>query len=157
MQDSDFNSMGLDIMNILTLFDIDNTLIRSSIGHKRAFTEAVKDVYGLEVDINVLDYHGMTDPEILRKVLRKYNLDEETIDSDLENCMTVMPLKYDKIVESEKIVILDGVYDLLTQLRQRGILLGLVTGNLEKIARAKLKKNSSFKSQNTHDIWPLKR
>jgi phosphoglycolate phosphatase len=127
-------------MTILALFDIDNTLIRSSIGHKRAFLEAVKDVYGLKVDINIINYHGMTDQEIIGKVLRKYNLDEETINSNLKKCMAVMSFKYDEIVKSEKIIILDGGYELLTQLRQRGITLGLVTGNLEKIAWAKLKK-----------------
>jgi len=36
--------------------------------------------------------------------------------------------------------ILKGVFNLLTKLDQKGFLLGLVTGNLEKIARAKLKK-----------------
>ncbi|UCE55077.1 MAG: HAD family hydrolase [Desulfobacterales bacterium] len=56
-------------MNILTLFDIDNTLIQSSAGHRQAYTEAVKEVYDLEVDINVINHHGMTDQEILLKVL----------------------------------------------------------------------------------------
>jgi phosphoglycolate phosphatase-like HAD superfamily hydrolase len=51
-----------------------------------------------------------------------------------------MPLKYAAIVQSEKIVMLEGVLNLLTQLEQNGIILGLVTGNLEKIARAKLEK-----------------
>jgi phosphoglycolate phosphatase len=127
-------------MNILMLFDIDNTLIQSSAGHRQAYTEAVKEVYDLEVDINVINHHGMTDQEILLKVLRKYNLDDETITSNLRTCIEVMPLKYDEIVKSENIVILDGVVNLLTKLQQNDIILGLVTGNLEKIARAKLRK-----------------
>ena len=46
------------------------------------------------------------------------------------------------------IAILKGVFNLLTKLDQKGFLLGLVTGNLEKIARAKSKKigiNQFFK------------
>ena len=54
--------------------------------------------------------------------------------------MEVMALKYAEIVKSENINILDGVGELLTKLQQNDIICGLVTGNLEKIARAKLKK-----------------
>ena len=37
-------------------------------------------------------------------------------------------------------IVLEGVFNLLTKLDQKGFLLGLVTGNLETIARAKLNK-----------------
>jgi phosphoglycolate phosphatase-like HAD superfamily hydrolase len=127
-------------MHIVALFDIDNTLIQSSAGHRQAYREAVEDVYGLKVDMNVINYHGMTDQEIIFKVLRKYKLDKGTIRSDLKKCMEVMALKYAEIVKSENINILAGVGELLTKLQQNDIICGLVTGNLEKIARAKLKK-----------------
>jgi beta-phosphoglucomutase-like phosphatase (HAD superfamily) len=52
-------------MHILALFDIDNTLIRSSAGHKQAYREAVKDVYGIEAGMNAINHHGMTDPEFI--------------------------------------------------------------------------------------------
>lgn len=51
-----------------------------------------------------------------------------------------MKLLYAQIVQSENIVILQGVFNLLSKLDQKGFLLGLVTGNLETIARAKLNK-----------------
>ena len=54
--------------------------------------------------------------------------------------MDQMQLQYARIVQSENIVILEGVINLLTKLDQKGFLLGLVTGNLETIAHAKLKK-----------------
>ena len=41
-------------MHIVALFDIDNTLIQSSAGHRQAYREAVEDVYGLKVDMNVI-------------------------------------------------------------------------------------------------------
>jgi phosphoglycolate phosphatase-like HAD superfamily hydrolase len=127
-------------MHILALFDIDNTLIRSSVGHKLAYREAVKDIYAIDADMNVINHHGMTDQEIIFKVLRKYKLDDETIASKLKRCMEVMALKYAEIVKSENINILNGVGELLTKFQQNDIICGLVTGNLEKIARAKLKK-----------------
>ena len=54
--------------------------------------------------------------------------------------MDRMQLHYDRIVLSENIVILEGVFDLLSKLDQNSFLLGLVTGNHERIARAKLNK-----------------
>ena len=127
-------------MHILALFDIDNTLIRSSAGHKQAYREAVKDVYGIEAEMYAINHHGMTDQEIIFKVMRKYKLAEDTIAFKLKKCMEVMELKYAEIVKSENIIVLDGVGELLSKLQQNDVLCGLVTGNLKKIARAKLKK-----------------
>jgi len=127
-------------MKHLASFDIDNTLIKSSPGHLSALLAGVKDVYGLETRADVINHHGMTDQEIIIKILGKFSVDEETIRSRLKKCMDSMPVKYAEIVKAEDIVILEGVFDLLTRLDQNGFLLGLVTGNLEKIAWIKLKK-----------------
>ena len=127
-------------MDLLAFFDIDNTLIQSSSGHMEALLLSITEVYGLEVSIEVINHHGMTDQEIIIRVLEKYEIDKATINTRLKDCLECMPRKYAEIVKSEKIVILQGVFDLLSKLEQYGIILGLVTGNLEKIARAKLKK-----------------
>jgi beta-phosphoglucomutase-like phosphatase (HAD superfamily) len=121
-------------------FDIDNTLIQSSSGHMQALLESIKDVYGIEVRIGAINYHGMTDQEIIVRILEKYDVDSDTILSHLKDCVECMPLKYAEIVQSENIVMLGGVSELLVKLDQNDFKLGLVTGNLEKIARAKLKK-----------------
>jgi phosphoglycolate phosphatase-like HAD superfamily hydrolase len=127
-------------MNYLATFDIDNTLVQSSAGHVESLILAIKDVYGLAASIDVINHHGMTDQEIIIKILTKYDIDDKTIRSKIKKCMDHMQLHYAQIVQSENIIILDGVLDLLTKLDQKGFLLGLVTGNLEKIARAKLNK-----------------
>ncbi len=127
-------------MELLAFFDIDNTLIQSSSGHVEALLLSIAEVYGLEARIDVINYHGMTDQEIITRILEKYEIDRATIRSRLTDCMESMPRKYAEIVKSEKIVIMKGAFDLISKLEQYGIILGLVTGNLEKIARAKLKK-----------------
>ena len=127
-------------MGLLAFFDIDNTLIQSSSGHVAALLGAIREVYGLEVSINVINHHGMTDQEIITRILAEYEVNLADIGTGLQDCLDCMPVKYSAIVESEKIVMMEGVLNLLTQLEQNGIILGLVTGNLEKIARAKLKK-----------------
>jgi phosphoglycolate phosphatase-like HAD superfamily hydrolase len=127
-------------IGLLAFFDIDNTLIQSSSGHVEALLLSIAQVYGLDASIEVMNHHGMTDQEIIIRILEKYEVDQVTIKSRLQDCLKSMPRKYAEIVKSEKIVILQGVTDLLSKLEQHGIILGLVTGNLEQIARAKLEK-----------------
>jgi phosphoglycolate phosphatase-like HAD superfamily hydrolase len=127
-------------IGLLVFFDIDNTLIQSSSGHMEALLLSIGEVYGLDASIEVINHHGMTDQEIIIRILEKYEIDKATIESHLKDCLESMPRKYAEIVKSEKIIILQGVLDLLSKLERYGIILGLVTGNLEKIARAKLKK-----------------
>jgi len=127
-------------MDILAFFDIDNTLIHSSRGHVDALLRSIAEVYGLEVSIEVINHHGMTDQEIITRILEAFGIDRAAIKSGLKNCMENMARKYAEIVKSEKIVVMEGVFDLIRKLDQNGIILGLVTGNLEKIARYKLRK-----------------
>lgn len=127
-------------MKYLASFDIDNTLVKSSAGHMESLIFAIKDIYGLATRIDVINHHGMTDQEIIIKILQEYDVDTEIVRSKLKRCMDNMQLHYAQIVKSENIVILEGVVKLLTKLDQKGFFLGLVTGNLETIARAKLKK-----------------
>jgi phosphoglycolate phosphatase-like HAD superfamily hydrolase len=127
-------------MDIIAFFDIDNTLIRSSRGHVEALLVCIAEVYGIDAFIDVINHHGMTDPEIITRILEKYEIDQAAIKARLADCMACMVRKYAAIVKSENIVIMPGVLNLLSKLEKHGILLGLVTGNLEPIARAKLKK-----------------
>lgn len=126
----------------LVLFDIDRTLIKGSRGHKIAFSEAFKKVYGVDTTIDIINHHGITDQQIIIEVLKKNELDEPTIKSKLEECLKEMIDSFDKIVDGDKIIVLEGVQELLEELNKNNILMGLVTGNLEPIARGKLKKVS---------------
>ena len=128
-------------INKLVLLDIDRTLISSTKSHRAAFSDAFKIVYGVNTNIDIINHHGMTDQEIIIEVLKKNGLEERTIKSKLEQCIERMIDSFNKIIESEEIIVLDGVKDLLKELDQRNLLMGLVTGNLESIARGKLKKS----------------
>jgi len=136
-------------MNKLVLFDIDKTLIKSSeVKDKIAFPGAFKKVYGIDTNINVINHHGMTDQQIIIEVLKKKGLDEHTIKARLEECMDVMIEIFNKHNHQDKVVVLDGAKELLEELNKNNILMGLVTGNLEEIAKGKLKKiglNKYFK------------
>jgi phosphoglycolate phosphatase len=127
-------------MNHLVTFDIDNTLIINSSGHAQVLTAAIKAVYNLDTRITDIRHHGMTDQEIIIRILAKYEVDPASKPAGLVQCMDYMQMQYAAIVQSEKIRVLNGVPELLNKLQQNAFLLGLVTGNLEKIAWAKMEK-----------------
>jgi len=90
-------------MNYLASFDIDNTLVQSSAGHVQTLIMAIKEIYGLETSINVINHHGMTDQEIIIRILEKYDFDDKSVRSKLKKCMDHMQLQYAQIVQSENI------------------------------------------------------
>lgn len=126
-------------MDKLVLFDVDRTLIGRSQCHHDAFSYAFKKVYNVDTDIRIINYGGMTDPAIAIEVLKKVGLKEELILSKLDECMDAIVDYFQKNVKRDTISILPGVKDLLRLLEKNGILLGLITGNLEPIAWGKLK------------------
>lgn len=127
-------------MDKLVLFDIDKTLIKSARGHHLSFSEGFKKVYGINTDIDIIEHDGMTDQQIIIEVLKKNGVNEEEIKSKMAECMSVMVEYFNQVVKDEKIIILDGVPELLVELEKNNVLIGLLTGNLEPIARAKLTK-----------------
>jgi phosphoglycolate phosphatase len=127
-------------MNKLVLFDIDRTLIGRSECHHAAFSYAFKKVYNVDVGIKIINYAGMTDPCIVIEVLKKIGLNESLIKAKIEECLDVIVDYFRKNVSRDNIPILDGVEELLRELNKHDVIMGIVTGNLDPIARGKLKK-----------------
>ena len=127
-------------MNGILLFDIDNTLLKSSKSHRQAFHEGFSRVFGIRGDVEAINPHGKTDRQITTDVLRRSGVDEETIRNGLDDCMGVIAEAFAELVEHEQLIVLEGVLELLELLEARPLLLGLVTGNLESIAWEKLRR-----------------
>jgi len=129
-------------MNTLLLFDNDGTLIQGFSLHKKAYVAGLLKVYdfnGATIDRSKLNFHGMTDQQILSQLLEMGGFTKDKIDPLLPQCLKVMGEYYEQNVASEKIVALRGVPELLAELNELGISIGLVTGNVEKIAYCKLR------------------
>ncbi|MDP3066928.1 MAG: HAD family hydrolase [Methanobacteriaceae archaeon] len=123
---------------ILTLFDIDGTLVRGARCHYMAFVRSVRKFYGMKKDISGINYAGKTDPQILREVLELGGIPKKTIEENLRECLEYMTQYYLANVHRENVQALGGVKELLFELKRDNVLLGLTTGNLEPIAYAKL-------------------
>jgi len=127
-------------MNKLVLFDLDKTLLFGIAAHRKAFHEAFKEIYGVDTTIDIIDHQGMTDQQIIIRVLKKLRFSDSEIKPKLKECMRFMAEEFEKAAEQEKIVPLPGAKELLEELSKRNVLLGMVTGNLEPIAWCKLQK-----------------
>jgi len=125
----------------LILFDVDGTLVRwtgTKGTHFHAFSHAFNQVYGVKTTVDIINIHGMTDQQIITEVMKKNGISEQQIKSKMKECMEVMIHYYN--ASDEKPEVIEGVRELLQSLEEHHILMGLVTGNLEPIARGKLKR-----------------
>ncbi|MFH1209879.1 MAG: HAD family hydrolase [archaeon] len=127
-------------MQKLVLFDIDKTLTRGSKLHKKAISQAIEEVYGVKGRIEDIEYHGMTDKGIVYEILNRQGFSEEEIQPKIASFIKLMTKIYIKDVDKDEIILIDGAKDILKELKEHDVLLGLVTGNAKEIAYAKLKK-----------------
>ena len=124
----------------LVLFDIDGTLLRSDGAGKRAIHRALLEVFGAT---GPADYHfdGKTDRQIVRELMRLEGHDDERIDASMQRLLDLylVYLHEELQISTGRARLLPGVRELLDTLEARNdIILGLLTGNLEQGARAKL-------------------
>jgi beta-phosphoglucomutase-like phosphatase (HAD superfamily) len=123
----------------MLLFDIDGTLLLAGDLHQRTFEVVLDEVLGLDVHPDwYRGYHGWTDKLIIQDLLEQEGVPEAIIQASLEPCMKAMAAYYRDHLILETGKIMRGVKSFLTAVDRRGMLRGLVTGNIESIARDKL-------------------
>jgi phosphoglycolate phosphatase len=129
---------------MLLLFDIDGTLVRDRpLTHQEALTEAAVDVFGLRVEpgaepIRDVEPWGKTDRQILRDVLAAAGLGPPSTE-DVARWERAACLAYDRLEVDDAVARHGEIAATLGRLRDAGHKLALVTGNLEPIARRKLR------------------
>ncbi|MCD4740553.1 HAD family hydrolase [archaeon] len=129
-------------MNILVLFDIDKTLLRSkltSTTHAKAFSYGIKQSFGIEVEFTYKAIHplpGLTDQQIIKHLLEQESV--ELTENKIKECMKHMEKYYITNMQKGELEALPGTKKLLEQLKQKNVTLGLVTGNIEAIGWKKL-------------------
>jgi|WetSurMetagenome_2_1015567.scaffolds.fasta_scaffold189277_2 phosphoglycolate phosphatase len=127
-------------MDKLVLFDIDKTLLVGSSFHYDALKNSLSEVYGINNPRSLTNMQGMTDLKIICETLSMEDIDVKTIKAGLNECMHLMYLNFKEALERKDLTVLAGVNQLLENLKQLEIHMGLVTGNMEDIAWLKLEK-----------------
>jgi len=131
------------------LFDIDGTLLVTGGAGGVAWQRAFEELHG--VDANVAEHTdaGMTDPEIVGIVFREAVGREGSAEERAQAIGCYLKHLPDAVAESEGYRVMPGIEELLPRLIEAGVLLGLVTGNIEaaahiKLARGRLNRFFSF-------------
>ncbi len=124
----------------LVLFDVDGTLVSTRGAGRRALERAMRDVYDTAGDIEAYDFHGKTDPLIVRHLLSAVGKRPEAIEAGLASCFTRYLVHLEReIGDGAEVTLYPGVNELVDALaRREDVLLGLLTGNVEGGARIKL-------------------
>lgn len=125
----------------LTLFDIDGTLVRRAGPHHReALVHAVRRVTGLESTTDGIPVQGMLDPDILAIMMRTAGAKRAAIREAMPEVLRAAERHYLRVCPRLAGKHCPGVEPALEKLTRRGILLGLVTGNLTRIGWRKLER-----------------
>jgi phosphoglycolate phosphatase len=123
----------------LALFDIDGTLITDGGAARSAYRAALARVYGYDGDLTRYDFSGRTDPQITSMVLCDFGLSDDDIQSRIDDLWELYVAGLAENATADRVCELPGIRELLDALTARDdILLGLLTGNIERGARIKL-------------------
>jgi phosphoglycolate phosphatase len=120
------------------LFDIDGTLLVTGGAGAVAWQRAFEELHGVEADIAEHTDAGMTDPEIAAIVFREVIGREGSQEERARAIGCYLKHLPDAVAESEGYRVMPGIAELLERLIDEGLLLGLVTGNIEAAAHIKL-------------------
>lgn len=128
---------------MLLLFDIDGTLIRGRGAGRRSLGRAFAEVYevaDIEAAMDRVEFNGRTDPEIIRNVATSAGLAPADYEPRLPRLHATY-LRHLETLAGERggAHPCPGFPELLAELAIRpGVVLGLLTGNIETGARIKL-------------------
>lgn len=124
----------------LVLFDVDGTLLSARGAGRRALGRALVEVYGTAGPIDTYDFHGGTDPQIVRELLAAAGLSADAV-VVREDCLYARYVAHleAEVGDGREVTLYPGVGALVETLaRTDRCLLGLLTGNIEAGARIKL-------------------
>jgi phosphoglycolate phosphatase len=120
------------------LFDIDGTLLVTGGAGAAAWQRAFEELHGIEANVPEHTYAGMTDPEIAQVVFREVVGRDGRPEERARAIGCYLKHLPQTVTESDGYRVMPGIKELLGRLIDQGLLLGLVTGNIEAAAHIKL-------------------
>jgi phosphoglycolate phosphatase len=120
------------------LFDIDGTLLVTGGAGRVAWQRAFRELHEVDANIDEHTKAGMTDPEIAEIVFREVIGRDGSESERAEAIAAYLGHLDDAVKESSGYRVMPGIEALLPRLAGEGVLLGIVTGNIESAAHIKL-------------------
>jgi len=123
------------------LFDIDGTLIRrAGPRHREALVEAIRRTARVETTTDGVPVAGMLDREILTTMMHRAGMTRTAIKRAMPDVIARAQSIYVRRVPDISRKVCPGVRSLLRRLAARGVVIGLVTGNLSRIGWRKMER-----------------
>jgi len=122
------------------LFDVDGTLLESGNKiHADSFDFALHTVYNQPTaSTEEIHIHGMIDTQILIETVKLHGISEKEAKNKVNEAMKAMTHYFDKHKGNGTFIVLDGVKNILEELKKKQIPTGLLTGNVEEIGWSKM-------------------
>jgi phosphoglycolate phosphatase-like HAD superfamily hydrolase len=124
----------------VVLFDIDGTLMRNAgPHHKDALVSGIRNATGVTTTLDGVATAGMLDRDLIRRMLRAAGVSERRVQAAMKSVVAACQSAYRECgVLDLRERLCPGVVECLSELRARGVVLGVVTGNLTAIGWRKL-------------------
>jgi phosphoglycolate phosphatase len=122
----------------LYLFDIDGTLLSPGPSARKAINRAIENFTGISPNLQLKDVAGMTDRLIVKNALGKCEINGDTtevINKIINDYLTLFENTYFKSKES---FIYEDALELVYKVKENGLPLALLTGNVKRGAQIKL-------------------
>jgi phosphoglycolate phosphatase len=125
----------------LVLFDIDGTILLTAGAGRRAITAALAEVVGASDAFGLIRFDGKTDPQIVKELLTLAgDPGPHPPDRVQTFCDRYVALLERELANPVGVTLMPGFPEILDRLESReDVLLGLLTGNLERGATLKLR------------------
>lgn len=133
------------MQDLLILWDIDGTILRSSGAGMAALEAAMGSVFGKHGSLAGIDFPGRTDPWIIRQIFARFGIEysREAVERYVDGYIAALP----GILAERDARVMPGVKEILSGAAGRpGVAHGLLTGNLRRGAKAKL---------DFHGLWEI--
>jgi phosphoglycolate phosphatase len=128
----------------LYLFDLDGTVLKHSRKEPHAYAQAFQDVYGIPVkpeDLRGIETikssRGLTSHQIYGAICRHFGIDEKHMEEGRKRYIKCFVDVF--TAEDMDTAVLPGVPELARELYGRKHMIGLLTGNFEHAAKARIK------------------
>lgn len=123
----------------IPLFDNDFTLVKGqNKAHLDSFDYAIKQAFNLDVDVREFVAEGMIDNQIIIDLLKQNGIPEEKVKEKLDQVRKTAVEYFMEHENEGDSSPMPGAHNLLKEIKQKGGLVGVLTGNIAEIGFRKL-------------------
>jgi len=126
---------------IALLWDIDGTLLSTNGLGRSPLIEAIRITTGVVGNYSLDSTSGLTDHQIVNKVLMEYLFEDDDIDNTVSKVLDLYCDLYSSLVINKSFKLLNEIYQIIEELsRNKNVLNLICTGNVLGGAKLKLRK-----------------